>query len=82
MPRSRFSGGVRVASWPSIRMRPDVGVAYPASMRSVVVLPQPLGPSSVVRRPRGMRRSIESTAVKLPNRWETPTSSAAGVVIG
>ena len=33
-------------SWPSMKIRPDVGCSNPASMRSSVVLPQPDPPSS------------------------------------
>ena len=32
---------------------PDVGVSRPATIRSVVVLPQPDGPSSAKNEPRG-----------------------------
>src|ERR687892_415816 len=35
-----------VTSLPSSRMRPAVGISSPAIIRSVVVLPQPEGPSS------------------------------------
>ena len=42
----RSYGGTRVMSASSMRMRPEVGVVKPASMRSSVVLPQPEPPTS------------------------------------
>src|SRR5699024_1179427 len=48
-------------------MRPSVGVSSPATIRSVVVLPQPDGPSSAKKWPCGTTRSIASTAVKFAN---------------
>ena len=39
-------------------MRPRSGVSRPATQRSVVVLPQPLGPSSVKKPPSGTSKSI------------------------
>ena len=44
MLAGRFQGGTSAMSWPSIRIRPEVGVSNPASMRRSVVLPQPDGP--------------------------------------
>ena len=52
--------GRREASRPSTRMRPSVGVSNPASIRSVVVLPQPLGPSS---EKNSRRPDVEADAV-------------------
>src|SRR6478672_191313 len=49
-----------------MRMRPTVGCSSPATMRSVVVLPQPDGPSRAKNDPRGTVRSMPSTAVKSP----------------
>jgi hypothetical protein len=51
MPALRFHGGRAVTSWPSRHTRPAVGAMKPAIMRSVVVLPQPLGPSSTTNSP-------------------------------
>ena len=45
MLTSRSNGGSLVTSWPSSRTRPLVGSSKPAIMRSVVVLPDPDGPS-------------------------------------
>ena len=44
---------------------PDVGVSSPATIRSVVVLPQPDGPSRAKNEPLGTSRSRSSTAVKV-----------------
>ena len=51
MPMLRRLGGT---NWPrplttasSMRISPEVGFSKPAIMRSIVVLPQPEGPSSV-----------------------------------
>ncbi len=46
---------------------PDVGVSRPATMRSVVVLPQPDGPSRAKNEPWGTSRSSDFTAVKVVN---------------
>src|SRR4051812_41563971 len=62
----RFAGGTYVTSWPRRRMRPEVGSSKPAIMRSVVVLPQPLGPSREKNSPAPISRSIALTAVVLP----------------
>ena len=40
-----------VTSRPAMRIRPALGGSSPAIMRSVVVLPQPEGPSRVVSVP-------------------------------
>ena len=42
----RLSGASRVMSRPRSSIRPPVGGSNPPIIRSVVVLPQPLGPSS------------------------------------
>ena len=41
----RSYGGTPVMSSPSMKIRPDVGVSKPPSMRNSVVLPQPEAPS-------------------------------------
>ena len=59
------------ACWPCPRRpagsRPSVGCSKPAIMRSVVVLPQPDGPSIEKNSPPGICRSMPSTAVNSPN---------------
>src|SRR3954451_10078714 len=52
---------------------PSVGFSRPATMRSVVVLPQPEGPSRAKNDPAGTVSVRSSTAVKTPNRLVTPT---------
>ena len=54
-------------SWPASVMLPEVGVSSPATIRSVVVLPQPDGPSSAKNEPRGTSRSRSFTAVNAAN---------------
>ena len=59
----RFSGGTTPAgeeiTWPSISIVPEVGGMKPAIMRSVVVLPQPDGPSSDTNSPaRQLQREV------------------------
>src|SRR6478609_1014256 len=58
-------------SWPASSIEPAVGVSRPATIRSVVVLPQPDGPSSAMNEPRGTSRSRSLTAVKAPNDFVT-----------
>src|SRR5215212_7186844 len=55
-------------SWSPIRIRPAVGSSRPATMRSVVVLPQPDGPSSAKNDPFGTVRDRSRTAAKSPKR--------------
>src|SRR3954469_3442182 len=53
-------------SLPASVMAPELGVSRPATIRSVVVLPQPEGPSSAKNEPRGTSRSRSRTAWKAP----------------
>src|SRR4051794_25096823 len=62
-------------SCPPIRIRPTVGCSSPATIRSVVVLPQPDGPSRAKNEPCGMLRLRSSTAVNGPNCLVSDTSS-------
>src|SRR4051812_23153139 len=47
---------------------PELGRTRPSSIRSVVVLPAPLGPRKPVMRPGSTEKDRESTAVKVPKR--------------
>jgi hypothetical protein len=47
-------------------MRPPVGSTRPAIIRSVVVLPQPLGPISEKNSPSAISTSTLSTATTVP----------------
>jgi len=62
----QLSGGMRqraaVTSLPSIAIFPVSGVSRPATIRSNVDLPDPLGPSSATRRPVARSRSTPSMA--------------------
>src|SRR6185503_15916021 len=60
--------GSRSMLMPPISTTPLVGRRMPAIMRSVVVLPAPLGPRNPNSSPRGTSRSMPFTAVKLPYR--------------
>src|SRR5260370_25920140 len=65
------------ASAPPIRIAPSSGCSQPAISRSVVVLPQPEGPSKERNSPLRTRRLTESTAVRAPNRLVTARSSTS-----
>src|SRR5687767_1260835 len=53
---------------PSRCTAPEVGAISPASMRSAVVLPAPLGPSSAKISPGFSSNETSSTAVRSPKR--------------
>ena len=53
-------------SRPSMEIVPDVGMIMRLTMRRVVVLPQPEGPTSTVIRPVGASSVRLSTAVVAP----------------
>jgi hypothetical protein len=60
---------------PPTWIRPDVGVSRPATQRSVVVFPQPLGPSRVTRLPSAMSRSTSWTATVDRNSFASPSTT-------
>src|SRR5665213_4535608 len=68
MPRSRRRGGTRMplpgddTTFPAMLISPEVGCSSPATQRSVVVLPQPEGPSSTTISPAGTAKLTPSTA--------------------
>src|ERR1700754_988117 len=62
MLTSRLFGGTRTTSSPYSRIWPVSGRSNPASIRSVVVLPQPEGPSSEKNSPPAISRSMPRTA--------------------
>src|SRR5215472_8022001 len=66
-------------SEPSSRILPSVGRSKPAMSRSVVVLPQPEGPSSEKNSPASIETSIPSTAITSPNSFRSWTSSTEPV---
>ena len=68
---SRCEAGLRATSSPPIRISPEVGSSSPAIMRSVVVLPQPEGPSSMKNSPSSTLKEEDCTAVNSPNSLRT-----------
>src|SRR6188472_1190059 len=68
MPRSRRRGGTRTprsgddTTLPAMLISPDVGCSSPATQRSVVVLPQPEGPSRTTISPAGTLKLTPSIA--------------------
>ncbi len=46
MAMSRSIGARLLTTWPSMEMSPELMASSPAIMRSVVVLPQPEGPTN------------------------------------
>ena len=66
MLTSRSFAARSVTSVPPIRTRPPVTASSPATIRNVVVLPQPDGPSSVTSSPCATSNETSSTAVTLP----------------
>src|SRR5438105_8894326 len=77
MLTGRRFAGTDVTSWPSRTIRPSSGVSKPAIIRSVVVLPQPLGPSSEKNSPSSIARLTSRTAAAFPKRLPTPSSAIA-----
>src|SRR5438105_3593190 len=62
--------------------RPDVGCSKPAIIRSVVVFPHPLGPSSVRNSPSATSSEIASTATVSPKRRVSESSSSMALRLG
>src|SRR5882672_98579 len=62
MAMSRSLGGTSFTTSPPIRISPSVMSSRPAIMRSVVVLPQPEGPTSTTNSLSAMSRSMPRTA--------------------
>src|SRR4051812_34096612 len=59
---SRSIGARSLTTWSSIRMRPEVMLSSPATMRKVVVLPQPEGPTSTTNSLSRISRLTSLTA--------------------
>src|SRR5205823_4630793 len=79
---SRFSGGCLTTEAPRIRISPDVGASKPAMSMSVVVLPEPLGPSSVTNSPSKTSSERLLTAIARPYCFETARNVTRGSLIG
>src|SRR5690606_17986619 len=69
-------------SAPSTSTRPASGCRKPAMRRSVVVLPQPEGPSRETISPGAMSSVRSSTIVRPPSTLVSPASRSPGVVPG
>src|SRR2546422_3675578 len=77
MPRA--FGGTRFLPFaathsPAIHISPASGFPKPAIIRSVVVLPHPLAPSSATVSPSATSSEARSTTVRDPNRFVTSTT--------
>src|SRR6266702_154141 len=88
MPRSRDRGGTRIpragddTSLPPILISPPVGCSRPATQRSVVVLPQPDGPSSTTISPAGTAKLTPSIAGRpIANCLRRSMTSSGAVMI-
>ena len=66
MPNPRFCGGTGAISLPSRRMAPPSGRTNPATIISVVVLPEPEGPSSEKNSPGAIEIATALTTVSSP----------------
>ena len=66
MPIPRLAGVMFETSRPLMRRPPEVASTNPAMIRSSVVLPEPLGPSTVTHSPFSTTRSTPATAVDTP----------------
>src|SRR6185437_11275727 len=60
-------------------MSPEVTSSRPAIMRSVVLLPQPEGPTSTTNSLSGMSRSMARTASTSPNRFTTCCNTTSAI---
>ena len=80
--RRRTSPGSRMTSNPQTRAVPSFGASSVVSMRIVVVLPAPFGPSSPKTSPRSTRRSRQSTARCAPKLRTNPCASMTAVTCG
>src|SRR5258705_8733633 len=88
MPSSRERGGTRMpragddTSLPPILISPEVGCSRPATQRSVVVLPQPDGPSRTTISPAGTAKLAPSIAGRrIENCWRGSVTWGVAVMI-
>src|ERR1700758_3334156 len=88
MPRSRERGGTSTpcagddTTLPPIDISPSVGCSRPATQRSVVVLPQPEGPSSTTISPAGTAKLTPSIAGRpIANCLRRSVTSSGAVMI-
>src|SRR5579871_889155 len=76
--RALAAAGSAQTSIPSTQTCPASGRSRPVAMRSVVVLPAPLGPTRPKNEPRGTSSDSPATATFAPNRLARPRSTTAG----
>src|SRR5579862_8232529 len=76
--RALAATGPAHTSMPSTHTWPASGRSNPVAMRSVVVLPAPLGPTRPKNDPRGTSSDRPATATFGPNRFTRPRSTTAG----
>ncbi len=72
----RLWAGRSVMSWFATRICPASGSSKPAIIRSVVVLPEPLGPSRVRSAPPSTRKDRSLTTRVPPKAFERPRTSS------
>ena len=65
MAMSRSIGARSLTTWPSMEMSPEVIASSPAIIRSVVVLPQPDGPTKTTNSLSRISRFTSLTACTL-----------------
>ena len=75
---ARSAAMPRGVASPPKRTVPDDGAISPASIRSVVVLPAPLGPSSAKISPRPSSNDTRSTATRSPNVFVSVSAASIG----
>ena len=73
----RTAAGSASTSCPATRAVPRVGFVSVVIIRTVVVFPAPLGPSSPSTVPRGTAKLTSSTASVSPNSLTSPSASIA-----
>src|ERR1044072_4491053 len=87
MPSLRRSGGTNSPADASLTTRPPIAIepvslrSSPATMRRVVVLPQPDGPSSVTNSPCSIERSMPSTAFTSAKCRPTSCRETLGILL-
>src|SRR5688572_4336558 len=79
MAMSRSAGARSFMRLPATKTSPAVACSRPATMRSVVVFPQPDGPSRQTVSPAATVRSTSRTAASAPNSLVMPFSSIVDI---
>src|SRR5215470_5229003 len=82
MPTLRLKGGAKVTGASAMKTSPSVGTAKPATQASVVVLPDPEGPSSVRNSPARAVSVTPSTARVAPYVFTRPSMRTSAPLAG